>query len=385
MPTDFATLCGQLLVVGFSGTSLADAPHDLESLLRAGHRGGVIVFKRNVRACADDTLDVDALCALNAAIIAVSPSDLPPLISVDQEGGRVKRLGAPTLQAPPMRALGSHSSGEMSALATQVGRELRALGFSMSFAPVLDVDTNPANPVIGDRSFSADPTEVSRAAIAYCRGLTDAGVLSCGKHFPGHGDTALDSHLALPRVKHDRARIDAIELAPFRDAISANALDSIMTAHVVFDAIEPNVPATFSRAAMIELLRKELGFKGVCISDDLFMRGVSPSGGDDPREVAVAAVRAIEAGCDVLLIAHEGPAAKAAHAALIARASSDDVFAARVRDAFERSVAMRRRSTPNVDRAAFSEAIASDARRSVDAILASEVAPSASLVGKSPA
>ncbi|MFI5301723.1 MAG: beta-N-acetylhexosaminidase [Polyangiales bacterium] len=374
-PHDLVHLCGQLLVVGFDGTSLPAAPHDLASLLRSGQRGGVIVFKRNVRATAEGALDVDALCALNAAIIDACPRDLPPLVSVDQEGGRVKRLSAPALQAPPMRLVGSLSSEEIRSIAAQAGRELRALGFSMSFAPVLDVDTNPANPVIGDRSFGATPDVVAMAGIATARGLADAGVLSCGKHFPGHGDTELDSHLALPRVKHDRARIEAVELAPFRDAIAAGILDSIMTAHVVFDAIERDVPATFSRKAMIDVLRTELGFAGICISDDLFMRGVSPAGGDDPREIAVAAVRAIEAGCDVLLVAREGPSAKAAQAALVERASRDEVFAARVREAFDRSIAMRRRAVACVDHGAFARSIASDERATVDAILTRAASP----------
>lgn len=344
--------CGQLLFVGFDGTEL---PRELGDALSRGHRGGVILFKRNISrnetGPLPDGIDLVAVAKLNAAIVAAAPRDLPPLIGVDQEGGRVKRLGPPVLQVPAMRTFGDKDQAVVEAVAHAVGEELAALGFTMSFAPVLDVDSNPNNPVIGDRSFSRDPEGVARLGIAYARGLSRAGVLACGKHFPGHGDTEEDSHLSLPRVRHDRARIDAIELAPFRAAIAAGVLPSIMTAHVVFDAIEADVPATLSRRAMIDLLRHELGFEGVCISDDLFMKGVSPSGGADVREVADAAVRAIDAGCDMLLVCHAGPAADAAHAALLERAKGDAAFAARVREAFSRIQRMRTTPRPIVDEA----------------------------------
>ncbi len=337
--------CGQLLFVGFDGTTL---PQELETALSRGHRGGVILFKRNIAPSADG-VDLLAVAKLNSAIVEASPRELPPLIGVDQEGGRVKRLGAPVLQAPPMRWFADKDQNVVEAVARAVGEELAALGFNVSFAPVLDVDSNPNNPVIGDRSFSRDPDAVARLGIAYARGLARAGVIACGKHFPGHGDTEEDSHLSLPRVRHDRARIDAIELSPFRAAIAAGVLPSIMTAHVVFDAIDPERPATLSRRAMIDLLRSELGFQGACISDDLFMKGVSPSGGADVREVADAAVAAVDAGCDMLLVCHAGPAADAAHAALVARAQADGAFAARVREAFGRVQRMRTTPRPIVD------------------------------------
>jgi len=348
--------CGQLLFVGFEGVEL---PRTLADALSRGHRGGVILFKRNIAPFADG-IDLVAVAKLNAAIANAAPKALPPLIGVDQEGGRVKRLGPPVLQVPPMRWLGDKDQAVVEAVAFAVGEELAALGFTMSFAPVLDVDSNPNNPVIGDRSFSRNAEDVARLGIAYARGLARAGILACGKHFPGHGDTEEDSHLSLPRVRHERARIDAIELSPFKAAIAAGALPSIMTAHVVFDAIEPDVPATLSRRAMIDLLRGELGFQGVCISDDLFMKGVSPSGGEDVREVADAAVRAIDAGCDMVLVCHAGPAADAAHAALVERARGDDAFAARVREAFARVQNVRVAPRPIVDEAELRRHVSHD-------------------------
>jgi beta-N-acetylhexosaminidase len=334
--------CGQLLFVGFDGTEL---PTEVERAFSRGHRGGAILFRRNVT-------DLDQVARLNAALIAACPVELPLVIGVDQEGGRVKRLGPPALQVPPMRLLAARGEETVERVAYAVGRELAAIGFSMSFAPVLDVDSNPKNPIIGDRSFGSDPETVARMGLAYARGLARARVLSCGKHFPGHGDTEEDSHLSLPRVRHDRARIDAIELAPFR---AAKHLDAFMTAHVVFDALDPGVPATLSKKTVTTLLRDELGFEGVCISDDLFMKGISPSGGSDVAELADAGVRAVEAGCDLLLVCHAGPAADAVHAALIARAKTDRAFEARVREAFARGLAMRKRCPARVaeDRASI--------------------------------
>lgn len=328
-------VCGQLLYVGFDGLEL---PPEVAEAFARGHRGGAILFRRNVGRVGVE-VDLDQVARLNASIVAAAPRSLRPVIGVDQEGGRVKRLGPPLLQVPPMRSFGDKDPAVVEQVAKAVGEELAALGFTMSFAPVLDVDSNPNNPIIGDRSFARDPETVARLGIAYARGLARAGVLSCGKHFPGHGDTEEDSHLALPRVRHDRARIDALELAPFRDAM--RLLPSIMTAHVVFDALDPGVPATLSKKVMQGLLREELHYEGVCISDDLFMKGVSPSGGADPSEVARAAVSAIEAGCDMVLVCHAGPAADACHAALVARAEQDPAFAARAREAFGRVEKMR--------------------------------------------
>jgi len=361
---ELSRVCGQLLVVGFDGTTL---PKPLEERLSRGVRGGAIVFKRNAAKREDGNVDLLAVASLNAAIERACPRDLPPLISIDQEGGRVKRLGPPVMQVPPMRVLGEVGNADLvERIARAVGNELAILGFNMSFAPVLDVDTNPDNPVIGDRSFGRDPRTVMRAAVAYLRGLQSAGVLACGKHFPGHGDTEVDSHLALPRVKHPRARLEQIELPPFRAAIGAGVA-SIMTAHVVYDALDAGVPATLSRAIVGSLLRAELGFEGLCISDDLFMRGVSPQGGDDPAEVARAAVEAVAAGCDVLLAAHEGPAVDAAHAALVEQAEKDARFRDRCFESFERMVRVKRLAPPRpiVDAARLSQLIPSEQATSV--------------------
>jgi beta-N-acetylhexosaminidase len=322
-------LCGQLLVVGFSGTAL---PPSLRKALAAGTRAGVILFKRNiadVRGVADVTRDATALC----------PADLPPLVAIDQEGGRVARLGAPVLELPPMASLGRLGDEDLARRAAKaLAAELVALGFTTGFSPVLDVNVNPANPVIGDRSFSADAAAVARMGVAFARGLHEAGLLSCGKHFPGHGDTTKDSHFDLPVVDAPRARLDAVELAPFRAAAEAQ-MDMLMTAHVVYPALDPDRPATLSRRIATDLARSELGFRGVLVSDDLEMKALS-------QNVEDTSVAAVEAGCDMLLVCSDEAKAERAHAALVARAERDAAFRGRCEEAVARSLAMRRRAPP---------------------------------------
>jgi len=201
------------------------------------------------------------------------------------------------------------------------------------------VDTNPDNPVIGDRSFGRDPATVLRHGLAFADGLAEAGVLACGKHFPGHGDTDLDSHLALPTLPHGRERLDRVELAPFRGAVGR--IPTLMTAHVVFEALDPGLPATLSRAVVTGLLRGELGYDGLIISDALEMKAVSDGWG-----VAESACRAIEAGCDALLVCSELELVAEARNALIGRAEREDVFAARLADAAARCIATRQRAVP---------------------------------------
>jgi beta-N-acetylhexosaminidase len=332
-------LTGQLLVGGFVGTEL---PASFRAELAAGRRAGAIVFSRNLG-------DLDATLALSRSIADAAPAALPAFVSVDQEGGRVARLGAPFLRVPPARVLGDADDLELThAVGAQLGRELAAAGFNLDFAPVMDVDTNPDNPVIGDRAFGRDVRTVMRHGVAFVRGLGEAGVLACAKHFPGHGDTVLDSHLALPTVDHDLARLTRTEIPPFR-AASGAGVAAMMTAHVVYPALDPGVPATMSRAICQALLRREIGFEGVLFSDDLEMGAVARH-----HRIEDAAVEAVWAGCDVLLVCKDEDAQRRAHEALLRRAESDAAFLARCREAAGRSLALRRLSRAHV---------ADDARR----------------------
>lgn len=273
----------RLLFAGFEGHA---APEETKALVRGG-LGGVILFARNVSS-------PEQVAELNRSLKAVDPGT-PLVSSVDQEGGRVARLRSPWTEWPPLRALGEQDD---EALAHEMGRvlgvELKSCGFDLDYAPVLDVDTNPANPIIGDRSFGRDPERVGRLGAAMLQGLQALGVAACGKHFPGHGDTAQDSHLTLPRLPHGLERLRAVELPPFRRAIEAGVA-SIMTAHVVFEAVDPDLPATLSAAAL-GVLRHELGFGGLVFTDDLEMEAVR---GRFPLSEVVE--RALLAGVDAFL------------------------------------------------------------------------------------
>ncbi len=331
MDLSLPELCGQLIVGGFPGTSL---PEEVSRELAAGQRGGVILFKRNLP-------DVEVAHELCSAVVDVCRDELPPFIGVDQEGGRVARLGEPVLQLPPMRVFGQIGDRDLvQRAAAALGAELAAIGFNLDFAPVLDVDSNPKNPIIGDRSFARDPDVVARLGRAFIRGLQERGVLACGKHFPGHGDTKKDSHIDLPIVTRNKEQLDTVELPPFR-AASHGGVAAMMSAHVVYEELDPGVPATLSRPICTGLLRAELGFGGVLFSDDLEMRALS-----DRYSIEQSAVAAVRAGCDALLICSDLELQQRAHTALVDKAGSDDAFRSRCSEAAQRCLAARRRTPP---------------------------------------
>jgi beta-N-acetylhexosaminidase len=326
-----------MLVVGLAAKALDPSER---RALASGERGGVVLFRRNIDREAPGLDGMRAVAELNASVRDAAPGDLPPLIAVDQEGGRVMRLGAPAMQLPPMRRVGDLGDEDLTRrVAEAQARELAALGFSMSFAPVADIHTRDENPIIGDRAFATTPEGVARFAGAFAEGLAAGKVLSCAKHFPGHGDTTVDSHLALPRVERDRAELERLELASFRALAKRSAIDSMMTAHVVYPALDPAQPATLSRTICTDLLRTELGFRGVLFSDDLEMKALTMPTGE-------AAVRAVQAGCDVLLVCSRADLAEEAHEALVREAERSPAFRARCEEAAARALAMRRRVPP---------------------------------------
>ncbi len=333
---------GQLLWVGFAGP---EVPAPLRARLDAGDYGATVLFKRNLRmtmadgAIAQEVCDLDALVELNRELHRGAPDGTPALIAIDHEGGLVQRVRAPATQWPPMMAhagLGDDDARVAEQVGKAIGDELRALGFDIDFAPVLDVHTNPANPVIGERAFGTDAESVARRGLAFARGLAAAGVLACGKHFPGHGDTSTDSHLELPRIDHDWARLERVELLPFRKAAAAQ-LPMLMTAHVVFAALDDQRPATLSEPVVTGLLRGKLGYRGVIVSDDLDMRAIAHHMGAD-----VAAVAAISAGCDALLLCRDEANQELAQAALHREAERSSAFRARVGESAARIRAMKR-------------------------------------------
>ncbi|MCI0159212.1 beta-N-acetylhexosaminidase [Leifsonia shinshuensis] len=288
-PTDTALRrrIAATLLPGFVGTTV---PAWLEERLRNG-LGGVCLFGQNVES-------VPQLRALTDAVYAANPD---AIIAIDEEGGDVTRLyydsGSPFPGNAVLGRLGDTAYTE--AVARRVGEELHAVGVNLDLAPDVDINSNADNPVIGVRSFGSTPEVVAEHGAAWTRGLQSAGVAVCAKHFPGHGDTAQDSHLELPEVDLTAEQLRERELLPFRAVVEAGAR-TVMTSHILLPRIDPDLPATFSRRVVEDLLRGELGFTGVVVTDALDMHGAS---GD--RGIPEAAVLALAAGCDLLCIGTE--------------------------------------------------------------------------------
>lgn len=274
-------------------------PPELAALLREYAFGGVILFRENL-------VDTAQIVALTDALAQHAPTGR--LIAIDQEGGTVTRI-AGGLEMPGNMALGACDDLALTtSSAALLGAELRALGFNFVFAPVLDVNSNPANPIVGVRSFGSDPALVARHGRAYVDGLDTQGLAACAKHFPGHGDTETDSHHATPVIRRDRAAFEAVDLVPFRAAI-AHGVDCIMTAHIVAPALDDAtiwsdkagapvpIPATLSRPIMTGLLRETLGYDGVIASDALDMKGITDHFGP-----VQATLHCLRAGVDLVLM-----------------------------------------------------------------------------------
>jgi len=324
---DPAVLARGVIGVGFEGADPSTAPL---AALRAFGPGGIILFGRNVG-------DAGALRALVAALRELG--DPPPLVTIDQEGGRVARISDGVVALPSAMALGA--GGDPAAagtLATLLGRDLARLGVCVDFAPVADLSLQPASRVIGTRAFGDDAGRVAAFVTAFARGLERGGVAAALKHFPGHGSTAEDSHVAFPRVAADAATLRERDLVPFARAIAARAASIVMTAHVVIDAFDADRPATLSRAVLTSLLREELGFDGVvatdCLEMDAIARGVGTVRG---------AVEALAAGADLLLISHHLELAREAADAIAAAVRTERIPARRLHEAYARVMTLRNR------------------------------------------
>ncbi|WP_282012379.1 beta-N-acetylhexosaminidase [Nitrospina watsonii] len=329
---------GQMLLAGFDGTTVT---RETEDLILNHHVGGFILFDRNY----ENPQQLHALTRDLQQVAAASASGLPLFISVDQEGGRVARLKAPFTEFPPALGLDRTRSEDLAyEFGRALTRELHDVGVNMDYAPVLDVHTNPGNPVIGNRAFSTDPHWAGVLATAFMRGCRDSGVVPVGKHFPGHGDTHLDSHHDLPWVSRDVASLQTIELEPFAHAIQ-NGLEAIMTAHVMYPAWDDRLPATFSRPILHNILRGQMGFKGVLISDDLEMKAVEHHFPFDSF-----AERAVEAGLDMLLICHHRDKVLALHEQLIKGIEGGDIATGPVERSVERILHLKSKLSPFPER-----------------------------------
>ena len=305
---------GQLFMVGFLGTSVTP---DLAAFLKDYKPGGVILFSRNLES-------VEQIVQLTNDLQQCSPKS-PLLISIDQEGGRVSRLPKGFTIFPPCEIFGRCHSGELAyAAAATIAKELKAVGINMNMAPVLDVNSNPDNPVIGDRAFGTTADTVIEMGLVTAAGLQDSKVVACGKHFPGHGDTNADSHKELPVVEAPRERLEAIEFPPFRRAVAAG-IATLMTAHVLYTALDDRLPATLSPEIITHLLREQMHYNGVVLTDDLEMQAIVDHYG--PGE---AAVRAFVAGCDMLLICKDRDREIAAFEAMEKAVASGTIDMARL-------------------------------------------------------
>ena len=282
---------GQLLVVGFSGYEYND---HLRKLVEEYKVGNVILFVRNIK-------NLEQLSKLNKDIHneIIKHTGVMPLITIDQEGGIVTRIMNGATFCPGNMTLAATNVENASIIGKIMGEELAHLGINMNLAPVLDVNNNIDNPVIGVRSYSDDPEIVTNYGIRFIKGLQEKGIIATAKHFPGHGDTNVDSHLGLPTVAHSKERLAQVELVPFKKAIAAG-LDAIMSAHIVFKAYEEeDIPGTISRNVITNLLREELGFEGLIVSDCMEMKAI-----DDTYTTPVGVVKGIAAGLDLAFVSH---------------------------------------------------------------------------------
>ncbi|NOV04170.1 beta-N-acetylhexosaminidase [Paenibacillus planticolens] len=309
---------GQLFICGFESPEPNAA---ITQLIEDYGLGGVIYFRRNVK-------EAHQLARLSAELqeISLRSGGQPLFIAVDQEGGMVSRIEKGATLLPGNMALGAaFAPAGVYASSKIMGKELRQMGVNMNFAPCLDINNNRLNPVIGVRSYGETAAIVGDMGTHAVKGLQDMGVIATVKHFPGHGDTSEDSHHDLPVVPHSMERLMELEMAPFIKAIEGG-VDAIMTAHVVFAALEQNgVPSTLSYRILTELLREELGFKGLIVTDCLEMKAISEGIG-----VAEGAVRAIEAGSDLILVSHRLDRQVSAMEAVIAAVESGRIPESRI-------------------------------------------------------
>ncbi|MDU4962473.1 MAG: beta-N-acetylhexosaminidase [Sporomusaceae bacterium] len=324
---------GQMLLPalpGAGGGTVKMTPQTAE-FLRRYHVGGIILFRENL-------VDAEQTRQLISELQAAAP--LPLFIAVDQEGGRVSRLPDGTIM-PGNMALGAGGDPELAFLAAKaIGEELAELGFNLNLAPVLDINSNPDNPVIGIRSFGEDPRLVADLGKAFLRGLHTAGIAAAVKHFPGHGDVSQDSHHTLPFLPYRLTELTKRELLPFREALREQP-DMVMTAHIALPALETQVqaggsgapvPATLSAAVLNGVLRREMGYDGVIITDALNMKAVAAH--FSPAEIAV---KAVAAGADILLM----PQPAQAHAALTAAVRQGILSEQRIDQSLRRILAVK--------------------------------------------
>jgi len=322
---------GQLMSVAFHGTKITPP---LEAMIRDRGIGGVILYSENFA-------DANGLKRLIADLSAIARDAkvIPLFFEIDQEGGAVTRIGSGATVLPGQMALAAtpDPTASIAKAVAVTAAELTAIGVNWNLAPVADVNDEPTNPIIGNRSFSSDPGRVSAMVAAAVRAYASASFLACAKHFPGHGSTTVDSHTGLPRIDAGRATIDRLQLAPFRAAIAAG-VPAIMSAHIVVPALDPtpDLPVTLSKPVLSDLLRTTMGFEGVIVTDDLEMGALASIG------EATAGVRAFQAGADYLLFRYDESAPAEAHRRIVDLVRAGTITSARLDESVRRIVNLKR-------------------------------------------
>mgnify|MGYP006291902271 CR=1 FL=1 len=365
---------GQLFQIGFTGFE-PDAA--IEDMIKNHYVGGVIYFSRNIKNPEQTARLSNQLQELALS----SGTGLPLFISTDQEGGVVTRIKGAT-HFPSNMALGAADDKELTnKIGKAVGSELKNLGINFNLAPVLDVNNNPDNPVIGVRSFGGDPKLVAKLGKAYINGIQSEGIIATAKHFPGHGDTDTDSHLELPIIKHGKQRLNEVELYPFKKAVKTG-VESIMTAHVYFPAFEKKdgIPATLSESVLTDLLRKKMNFKGLIITDCMEMKAIADNFG-----TAEGAVRTIEAGSDIVLVSHTYTEQKKAVKAVIEAVRSGRISEKRIDKSVKRIIKSKAKnlnpanltkaSAENIDFEAHQKIAAKTAKKAVTEVKNQDILP----------
>ncbi len=327
---------GQHIMIGVSGQTLTS---DEKKFIVDNGISGVTLFGRN---CVEPK-QIYELCKEIQSLHLQMKEKIPLFIAIDMEGGRVARLKAPFTQWPPLRKLGDLDSPTASFhFSYMMGQELSAVGINLDFAPCLDIFTNPENKVIGDRSVSSDPEMVSKHGSALIRGYIKSDIIACGKHFPGHGNTLIDSHEDLPIEQADLTRLESVEFIPFKKVFRSR-LELLMTAHIRFPNIDPVWPATLSEIFIQKILKESLKYRGLIISDDLGMKALAKN-----YDKALIPVRALQAGVDILLYCNEFEVPPVAVAAIEKALNDGELKKQNLEQSFKKIVQLKRDFIKNV-------------------------------------
>lgn len=318
---------GQMLFAGISDSTLTESDTKLIEQYKVG---GLIFFKNNLHSPNQITTLLNDIKTMNRI------NKYPLFLGIDQEGGRISRLPKEITSIPSNFKIAKTNNVSFAYdIGTILGKELSAFGFNLNFAPVLDVNSNPNNPVIGDRSFSDNPKIVSTFGIETMNGLHSQNIISVIKHFPGHGDTDVDSHFALPTIAKTKEQLNELELMPFNAAIATKA-DMIMIAHILLPKIDTLYPASMSKPIITDLLREEMQFDGVVITDDLTMKAIT-----NHYSIEEAAIQSVQAGADLLLIAHETNNVELTFQALINAVENGELSEERINQSVKRIIKLK--------------------------------------------